>query len=220
MNFPPRLNPLRGTMFAWLLPLTWAMAEAAAIAVPTTVEVFLRHRFGARSGIALVKGAIVLLVAYAASSRERPVSVPLFPGFLFAYVVLATGQWLTGRLRPQEQVHSYSSGEPWPLWQQLPVARTTVKRYLEPVLLCLFSWIISVFDPALADWLFLAAIALFIKEQVFRARARTRRLDALDNRVDTNDYAPGARTEPEPFVEARQAPPRPRAQHGRRQPPH
>jgi integrase len=35
---------------------------------------------------------------------------------------------------PPERIHSYSSGEPWPLWRQVPVATTTVQRYLEPAL--------------------------------------------------------------------------------------
>lgn len=210
MKFPSKLNPLRGTRFAWLLPLTWAIVRAAAIAAPTTIEVFLHHRFGARSGGALFKAFILLIVVCAASMHtEARVLIPLFPGFVFAYAMAATGQWVTGRFLPNERVHSYSTGEPWPVWRRVPVEITTVQRYLQPTLACIVACFVSLFDSGLAHWIFTASIALFIKEQVLRARLRTRRLDALDNRAESEHFAPRTRADNENFVEARPAPPRP-----------
>lgn len=209
MNYPPRLNPFRGTSFAWVFPFAWQLLKNAAIAVPITIEVFLHRRFGARTGISLVKGFVLVVVVYSMIDRERSPVFPLFPGFIFAYGVAAIGQWLSSRIQP-ENAHSHSTGEPWELWQQLPFSRHTIQRYFEPVLCGIFSGIVALFDPALALWIFLASIALFIKEQVFRARLRTRQLDAFDNRAETNDYAPRTRPEAETFVEARPAPPRQR----------
>lgn len=210
MKFPSKLNLLRGTRFAWLLPLTWMILRTAAIATPTTIEVFLHHRFGARSGGALLRAFILLIVVCALSMHAgNPVMIPLFPGFVFAYAMAAAGQWLTGRFLPNERVHSYSTGEPWPIWRQVPVEVTTVQRYLEPALACLAACFVSIFDSALAHWIFAASIALFIKEQILRSQLRTRRLDALDNRAESEHFAPRTRAENENFVEAREAPPRP-----------
>jgi len=208
MKFPPALNPLRGTRLAWLMPLSWEIVKSAAVAAPTTIEVFLHHRFGARSGQALLKGFLLLLVVCVLSMHgDLQATVPLFPGYLLAYIIIALGHWLTSQSRHAEQTHSYSSGEPWPLWRELPLETTTVQQYLEPALCCLIACLVLLLDVALAHWLFLAAIALFVKEQVRRARLRIRRLDAFDNRAETERLAPRPRAEGEPFVEARPAPP-------------
>lgn len=124
-------------------------------------------------------------------------------------MIVASCHWLTSRCRPTEQIHSYSTGEPWPLWRQIPLETATVQRYLEPALCCLFALVVTLLDSALARWLFIAAIALFVKEQVLRSQLRTRRLDAFDNRAETERLAPRARPENETFVETRPAPPRP-----------
>jgi hypothetical protein len=208
MKYPPALNPLRGTRFAWLLPFVWTILTGAAVSAPTTIEVFLHHRFGGRTGKALLKGFLLLLVVCALSLHgDLQAAVPLFPGYLFAYAIAAIGQWLTSRSRLAEQTHSHSSGEPWPLWRELPFASTTVQQYFEPVLCCLITCVVLLFDSALAHWLFLAAIALFIKAQLRRARLRTRRLDAFDNRSETERLAQPTRAAGEAFVEARPAPP-------------
>ncbi|MEO7300537.1 MAG: hypothetical protein ABI042_18385 [Verrucomicrobiota bacterium] len=214
MNLPPRLNFFRGTQFSWLMPLGWNILQAVAITAPITVEVFLHRNFGARTGKALVKGFLLLSIIYAFLNREPPLVFPLFPGYLFAYAVVAIGQWLSSRLQePNGQIHSYSNGEPWALWQQTPFTRPTVQGFCEPLLCFVFSGVISLFDSQLAIWIFVAAIALFVKEQLFRAQSRTRRLNAFDNRAETNDYAPRTRPETETFVEARPAPLRPPRQH-------
>ncbi len=208
MKYPPALNPLRGTQIAWLIPLSWAILECAAISAPTTVEVFLHHRFGARSGQALLKGFLLLVfVCLVSGHSDRQATIPLFPVYLLAYIITAACHWFISQFRQADQIHSYSSGEPWPFWRELPLDTTTIRQCLEPVLCCLIACVLLLFDPALACWLFLAAIALFIKEQVSRARSRTRRLDAIDNRVEADRIAPRPRAEAETFVEARPAPP-------------
>src|SRR6266566_145513 len=107
MNFPQFLNPLRGTRFAWLVPFTWAVVKCAAMAAPTTVEVFLHHRFGARTGKGLLKGFLLLVVSAVSKLGDPPSKVSLFPGFLFAYILAAILHWLTSqRMRPGEHVYS------------------------------------------------------------------------------------------------------------------
>lgn len=212
MRLPNALNPLRGTPFAWLFPFTWEIVQGAASAAPTTIEVFLHHRFGSRSGKALLKGFLLLLLLYAVFQRSGPpATFPLFKSFLVAYFVCAVGHWLTSQCRTAQQTHSYSSGQPWPLLQEIPLEITTIQRYIEPAFCILIASVVALFDSALAHWLVLAAIALFIKGQISRAQLRTRRLDAFDNRAESERLAPRARPENEQFVEARPAPPlRPR----------
>ena len=209
MKLPTWLNPLRGTTFAWLVPFTWAVIKFAAKAAPTTIEVFLHHRFGARTGQALLKGFLLLFVISAiAEYAGRSAAVHLFPMFLFAYVVAALGHWIISqRSRQTEHIHSYLHGEPWPFWEVVPVETTTVQQYLEPACCCMIASVVFLIDPALAHWLFFATIALFVKEQMLRAELRTRRLDSFDNRIETERLSPRARPENEPFVEARAAPP-------------
>jgi hypothetical protein len=57
-------------------------------------------------------------------------------------------------------------------------------------------------------WLVIASAALFIKEQVRKARLWRRRLDVLDARIEAHEHTPRPRTEPEEFVAAREAGPR------------
>lgn len=210
MNFPAALNPLRRTQFAWLLPLTWAILQCAAKAMPTTIEVFLHHRFGSRSGKALLQGFILLLVvSVTLAQSDNRASIRLFPLFIFAYTIAAMAHWLTAQQRPAtEQIHSYSTGEPWPFWRRAPAVTTTVQQYLEPALCCVIGFAILILDSSLAHWLFISAIALFIKEQVIRTQLRTRQLDAFDNRFETRRLAPRGRADNEAFVEARPAPAR------------
>ncbi len=72
MRFPPALNILRGTQFAWVLPFVWTMLTGAAVAAPTTIEVFLHHRFGGRSGKALLKGVSHTVCGVHAIIARRP----------------------------------------------------------------------------------------------------------------------------------------------------
>ena len=210
MNFPSTLNPLRHTSFSWLFPATWAVIKQAAPGVPITVEVFLHRRFGARSGKLPVQGFIVLIVAFLAISAGAPPSaVPLFPFFVMAYIIAAVLQWFGGRFDPlPQEVYSYSSGIPWPLWRELPLDTTTVQRCVEPALCFLVACFVSSVDVGLSQWLTISAIALFIKGQMFRIRLRTQQLDTVDNRIVTEQGAPNGRTEAqnEQFVEARPAP--------------
>ncbi len=209
MNFPQRLNPLRGTRHAWLFPFTWAVVQCAAVTAPITLEVFLHHRFGARTGKNLLKGFLLLLVMAPLFEMTFPAKVPLFESFVFAYMFAAIWQWLNARFGARnEHMHSYRNGEPWPLWQRWPLAESTIERYAEPLLCCLVAGMVSFLDAALARWLVIASIALFIKQQLRGAHLRTHRLDSLDNRMETTERAPRPRAENEPFVEARPAPPR------------
>lgn len=208
MKYPPKLNPLRGTQIAWLIPLSWAILECAAVSAPTTVEVFLHHRFGARSGQALLKGFLLLVfVCIVSGHSDLQATLPLFPVYLIAYIGTGTGHWFISQFRQADQIHSYSSGEPWPFWRELPLGTTTVQQFLEPALCYLIAWLVVLLDPVLAIWICVAAFALLIKAQVNRARSRTRRLDATDNRVETERLVPRPRAEGETFVEARPAPP-------------
>jgi hypothetical protein len=210
MKFPAALNPLRGTKFKWVIPFAWATLKYVAITAPITIEVFLHHRFGARSGILLLKGfAVVATVVILSTQSTRPDCAPLFPGFLFSYTVLSIAHWL-GRdsLERQHPVRSYSSGEPWPFWRHLPFGTYTIKRYIEPALITLIALILSSLDHSLGCWLLFSAIALFVQEQCLRHQIRTRQWDAIDSRVEANIFAPPRPGEEnEEFVDARPAPP-------------
>lgn len=209
MNYPHALNPLRGTRHAWLFPFAWAVIKCAAVTAPVTLEVFLHHRFGARTGKNLIKGFLLLLVIAPLFKSVFPgTAVPLFAGFIFAYVIAAICQWLSSRFGEEnEHIDSYTNGTPWPLWQQFPFAATTIERFLEPALCFLVALVVLFLDPPLAHWLFVASIALFIKAHVRQTQLRTHQLDSLDSRRNTTQNAPRHRAENDAFVEARPAPP-------------
>jgi hypothetical protein len=208
MNLRAVLNPLTKES-TWIFAFVWQIMKGAALAVPTTVEVFLHHRFGVRSGGALVKGFLLLLAVGVMPPPEPHARIRLFPAFLVVYVIAVFGHWLTSLTRPQGgAVHSYSTGEPWPVWGGVSVETTTVERYLEPALCFLFGVTFWRIDLLLSYWAFLAGGALFIRGQVRRFQARTRQLDALDSRMETREMAPRVQDENETFVEARPAPPR------------
>ena len=208
MSFPQKLNPLRGTRHAWLFPFTWALLQCAAVTAPITLEVFLHHRFGARTGRNLLKGFLLLLVITPLFDLTfSGARIPLCSGFLWSYSVAAIFHWMRSRFGPpNEQMHSHRNGEPWPLWRRWALSEQNIERYAEPALCCLVAGIISFLDAALARWIVLASVALFIKQQLRASHLRTHRLDALDNRTETTERAPRPRTEHEPFVEARPAP--------------
>ena len=213
MNLPRALNPLKSTRFEWLFPFTLKLLKVGAMTAPTCVEVFLHHRFGARTGKGFLKAFILLLVLLAISRlKTLAPRVDLFPAFVIAYAAAATCQWITSRVRPPEGMHSYSNGEPWPIWHEIPINPVVVQRYVEPALVCFIAWVVQLFDPFLGCLLFVAAIGLFVKEQMLRAEIRTRHFDALDNRIEAGRLVPRTRADSGAFVEAREAPPRQRNQ--------
>jgi hypothetical protein len=213
MNFRQLINLFREPSIKSFWWLTWDLTQGAGAAIPTTVEVFLHHRFGARSGVAMAKGFILLAIVVLSSPPNQPVLIPLFPAFVIGYAIVASGQWFTGRFGiPAGEVHSHSMGEPWPIWQRVPVTATTVDRYFEPIVCWIFAGIVSALDPWFSNWLVIAGAGLLIKGQWDRIETRTRHLNALDGRAESQRLAPRTRPENEPFVEARPAPPRPQRQ--------
>jgi hypothetical protein len=205
MNFPSKLNPLRGTELAWVLPLTWALIKCAMVAAPTTIEVFLHYRFGARSGKALLKGFFLVLIMCLASMNNYKAVIHLFPIFLFGYVIIAIPHWILSQ-RTINHIYSYSTGEPWSIWRRFPFDPIIVQHYLEPALCSLIGCIVLMFDPSLGRWLLFAAVGLFIKEQVLHAQLRTRRLDSMDSRAESERLALRPRSENQSFLEVREAP--------------
>lgn len=208
MNWVRSFNPLRNGSCAWVVPLTWAIIKCAAVATPVTIEVFLHHRFGLRTGKTLLKGLLLMFfVAAALTHAYAPPAVPLLEGFVLAYVIAAVCQWL-GSVSDGGEVHSYLTGEPWPAWRRVPLATTTIQRYVEPLFCYLIGGTLFLLDPRLGHWICVAAIALFVKGQILRFHIRAGQLDALDSRFEAEQLAPRTRTENEAFVEARPAPPR------------
>ncbi len=208
MKFPAWLNPLRRTKFHWLLPFTWRAIEWIATNAPITLEVFLHHRFGGRSGLLLAKGFILLLAILLLTDICRP-RVSLLPGFVLAYSVLSIAHWLS-RADQQQRIHSYSSGEPWPFWHNVSIQFSTIQRFIEPLLASCAGLVLLLVDNRLGAWLLFAAMSLFIREQWRWHQIRTRQWDALDSRANANTFGPPNRTEDETFEEVRPAPPRTR----------
>ena len=206
MKYPRALNPLRSTASAWMLPLTWDLIQCAAASAPVTLEVFLHRRFGVRTGKELLKGLLLLLFIFLATGTKDSF---LFGWYVIAYVVFAWGHWMAMATRSYDRVHSYRTGEPYPIWQHITRSMTIVRCILEPLFCCVLGLIFAEFDVVLAHWLWLASFALFVKELVSYFRRRNRQLDASDSRIEANEQtAPRARPDDEPFVEAREAPPR------------
>ena len=86
---------------------------------------------------------------------------------------------------------SYSTDDSWDLWQPLRIQKTTVQRYIEPVLAFLVGLSIYALDPFLGFWLISSAVALFVKEQVTRFKTARRILDASDARLQAQHLNTG-----------------------------
>ncbi len=221
MKYPPALNPLRRTQFSWLLPLTWALIECAAVTLPITVEVFIHRRFGVRTGKALLKGFVLLYLVYLPVSDinlpRRP--FPIYGWFVFAYAVMALWRWAESQREQPEGVHSYSTGEPLAFWQQLGVPTEVANSVIELIPYVIVAGFISFFDPLVTLFMFTAGFAFCVQELVRDCRIQNRQLDAADSRAESQQLTPRhQQIDREPFVEVQPATPRQNAQRPRGQP--
>ncbi len=111
----------------------------------------------------------------------------LTPFFLYALSGLTAWHlvciWL--RRNSPANMHSFSRGRPMGFWRIVRGSDAVIERYVQPgacafVALGLASW-----DRALACWIGVASVALFIEEQLGRLQMRRRVLDTIDGRIES-----------------------------------
>lgn len=174
------MNPIDVTL-KWALPsakLVWRLMAVSA-------ELLCRHSFGHRYKAALIGSFGLALVYGALNSAACPHHPSRYFGvYLWLHFILLCVHFAGPFRRHAHPLHSYSTGQSWPLWGRLPIAPNVVQLVGEPVLVVLLGALFYPVDIALSVWLQIAGLSLFAKELIGQWRQRNRLLDTLDARVD------------------------------------
>ncbi|MBU6401006.1 MAG: hypothetical protein KGS61_11855 [Verrucomicrobia bacterium] len=165
---PKRMLRINGFIWKWVMRLLTA-----------SVEVALHRNFGRRYLPRLLAGTFFCTVCAAAAPRPSTLTglwvLGLYALVAFHAVCVYARQ---GVVVP----HSFSAGEPWPLWRRIPWSETAVQRFGEPALCALIGLLVMPLVPFLAGWLVSAGLALLVKGQICRIEESRRVLDAMDAR--------------------------------------
>jgi hypothetical protein len=158
--------------------LAWALFVCRSVAV--SVEVFLHREIGERY-LGLPAAAVLLLVPLYSLGWRGHDLWPLML-FLLAYLVMcccARVGSLVRRFRG-EPGHSFYTGWPRVMTARAKWSEVTFKRFVEPLLVLSFGFLILLANPPLGTYLMLAAGGLFISVNASIAEERTRALDMND----------------------------------------
>lgn len=172
-------------------------------AISWTVQPFLRKEPGLRFlTIGNVIGAFAVARIYEIASHwfglfpDRG-QLYLFTWFIYsftalnilhlAFVMLRERAWQQGRLG--EPVHSMYHGTSWlsyiPQLEQWGFNQRRVLRFLEPGCVLVVGMVLRPFDPITGTWLIIAAVALFIKNNLVLQHWIQRQRDLMDARIES-----------------------------------
>ncbi len=155
--------------------------------LPVSLEVFFRHTFGQRYGWDFLF-SFVLFYIYKSIAQyfSAGASSILLDVFFWAFGSLASYHQVSmwARRRGNIQVHSRSTGLSWNIWEQLRFNPQIVQRYFEPALAFLFGGLIVHSSFALALWIKVSAVSLFIKGQLQRFTLQARLWDTMDSKIE------------------------------------
>ena len=153
-----------------------------------TVMVFLRRKLGYRF-IDMMKIQVTVLLLWglsAFSAVANPRAGAAF--FLFSLAVLAfayVGRWLRWRdIKNGIAWHTYSRGVSW-INYIIPLRETTVKRFLDPLIVAVIGLVLSFVFSWFGYFLVFSAACLFIFEAWDYDKAVNRMLDVLDSQVES-----------------------------------
>ena len=149
-----------------------------------SAEVFCRHSFGVRYVNDLLIGLGIFYLYAATIGRVVPRTFPFLEIYLDSYFVLVCYHIISMFRRRNQAVHSHSSGQPWPFWRHLNVKPLVLDLLLEPGSLLLAGFLIFRWDGALAVWLQLSAICLFVKRTISEWFRWHHLMDVLDTRIE------------------------------------
>jgi hypothetical protein len=150
-----------------------------------SAELLCRHSFGRRYKAAL-SGSFVLALVYGALNAAAYPHHPsrYFGVYLWLHFILLCVHLAGPYRRRAHPLHSYSTGQSWPVWGRLPIPPNIVQLVGEPGIVILFGASFYPVDIPLSVWLQIAGLSLFAKELIGQWRQRNRLLDTLDARAD------------------------------------
>jgi hypothetical protein len=147
-------------------------------------EVFCRHSFGVRYVNELAIGFVIFFFYAATIGNAIPRRFPFLEIYLDCYLVLVCYHVISIFRRRNQIVHSHSAGLPWPFWRHLNVKPLVLDLLLEPGSLLLIGILIFRWDGALAVWLQLSALSLFVKRAISEWFRWHHLMDVLDTRIE------------------------------------
>jgi hypothetical protein len=160
--------------------------------LPPGLEVFLHGGFGERYALRLggslalfwlYRKCALMVASIAGSEAERAFLDIHGIGLLVAAVVHLFAMCVR-RFRQIGELHSRSSGTPWPIWEQLALPEWFTVGFIEPAIGFAVALVIRPHASALALWLEASSVALFVKTHLSRFSHRRNLLDALDARME------------------------------------
>lgn len=171
----------------------WMILRGTMYLLSLNIAVFVRRQFGERVAGDLCVACGFSWFCFWSYAVARARMLPHLPEshlsqfFLYALCGMTAyhigSMWLRGNRAGE--VHSYSTGRPFRVWRYLGFTDMTLQRYIQPAACSLLARGISSEDRVLAHWICMASIAVFVEEQVSRARIRTRVLDVIDSRIES-----------------------------------
>ena len=167
--------------------------RGTAYLVSLNLLVFLRRQFGERMVCDL---CVAFGCSWFCSKIYTVLRIRFFPNMpeprlapFFLHALAGLTAWhlvcIWWRTNRSAIVHSFSRGRPMRLWLVLRVSEPTIERYVQPCACALLACGLWPWDRALACWIGAASVAVFVEEQLARIRARTRVLDTIDGRIES-----------------------------------
>ena len=157
----------------WLFIAKWLMRLLSA-----NLELCLRHNFGRRYLPRLI-ASVFLYWLFVSLAPPPNALAGLFLPAMFVILVYHSTQMMTRQRRGTAEPYTLSTGDSW-LCHYLKCSQSSVQGYVEPGLCFLVGLTLAGADRFLHCWLEASAVALFIKEQIYRSKLTRRILDSMD----------------------------------------
>ena len=147
-----------------------------------SVEVLLHHRFGCRAFGVPALGVLLLIPSHAAACENSDVRwlIAYWWVFLLLCLLHRIGMGIRYCRGTLHDEHSRYQGWPWVMHLVPSFSELKVKRVVEPLLVGAIAFSLVGFNPAVASFLGVAAICLFVKHGASAARDQEQELDLND----------------------------------------
>ena len=168
-------------------------------AMAVTGEMVFHRRFGERYWLAMIGSMLAFFLYFKiAPCIFRPHALPFLRPCLWLFSALCLFHCLEMLFRARRETHSFGTGVPWIFCERLSSLLNFITRYAEPIIAFGLGHIIERYDAGVGFWWKGVALGMFVRGQVFRQRARTRLLEAVDSRIESKQLqtALTARTSP------------------------
>lgn len=175
--------------------------------ISKTMEVFLRYNFGERYLgyifplliLALITLGSMVPTALTTRGTFSPATAAkytagfiynLFPILLLVMIALHKAvAWRRKRLGGGV-FHSYYEGTSYLEWiVPKPISQVFIRRWLEPIGLLIFSFILVGIFPQIGGWVFYGAISMFLLGQLQKRREKHYILNILDKQIEAGVFS-------------------------------